>query len=287
MGIERLKRKIGAPIVAGLILLSIGAYYVSGTYLMTMFRNYPCVQFWAYRADPATGKGYRLPNGTSVHGYGLGGVKIEMWDSADTPPTVPGGKQQSYSYTDRYGLTWFQFAFDVQVKRVWHWKATFPNGKVYTGSLYLPKEGIDIHVLIEETEGLTHIYPADLLRVSEQEVPAVTAKVLINDVEAGDEPLYVKTSQITVKIIPSDVSRVTSIRATIDGNDIPLQRMDSYYIADLTLQDGRHVLKVYINEVEVASIGLRIDSNWMARIVVGAASAAAGVICILAGVRRK
>ncbi|RLG22571.1 hypothetical protein DRN85_10605 [Methanosarcinales archaeon] len=286
-GIERLKRKINAPIVVGLILLSVGAYYVSGTYLMTMFKSYPCIRFWAYRADPTTGKGIRLPNGTVVHGHGESGVKIEMWDSSDTPPIVPNGKQQSCYYTDDWGLTFFQFAFDVQVERVWHWKATFRDGKVYTGSLYLPKEGIDIYVFIEETEGLTHIYPADLLRVSEQEVPTVTAKVLINDVEAGDAPLYVKTSQITVKVIPSDVSRVTSIRATIDGNDIPLQRMDSYYIADLTLQDGRHVLKVYINEIEVASIGLRIDSNWVAKIVVGTASAVAGVICIFAGMRRK
>jgi len=285
--IARLKGRINVPIVVGLILLCIGAYYVGGTYLMTMFKSYPCIQFWAYRADPTTGKGYRLPNGTVVHGYGESGVKIEMWDSADTPPIVPNGKQQFYYYTDSYGLTFFQFAFDVQVERVWYWKATFRDGKVYTGSLYLPKEGIDIYVFIEKTKGLTHVYPADLLRMPEQEVPTVTARVLINDVEAGDAPLYVKTSQITVKIVPSDISKVRSIRATIDGNDISLQREDSYYVADLTLQDGRHVLTVYINEIEVASIGLKIDSNWMTKIVIGIVSAIAGIVCMFAGVRRK
>ena len=290
--IKRLKRKINAPIVAGLILVGIGAYCFGGAYLMTMFKNYPCVQFWCYTTGYFSGaksSAYTLPNGTRVQGYGLPNVKVEMTcpECTDTPPIDRTGRQRWSSYTDSYGLTFFQFGFDVQVEKVWRWKATFPSGKIHSGLLYLPKEGIDVFVFVEEDRGLTHIYPADLLREQRQENSSVTVKVLINDVEAGDAPLYIRTGEITIKIIPSDISKVTSIRATIDGNDISLERMDSCYVAGLTLQDGRHVLKVYVNEIEAASIGLKIDSNWMARIAVGAASAALGVICILAGMRRK
>jgi len=286
-GLKKLKGKLNVPIVVGLILLSLGAYYAGGTYLMTMFPNRPCIQFWVYQADPTTSKGYVLPNGTTIHGIGIEGVKVEVWDTVDIPPIIPTGETSCVAYTRTWGLTFFQFAFEEQLDRVWYWKATFPDGTVHSGALYLPIEGVDILILVEKTKGLTYIHPADLLRTTEEETPTVTASILINNVEAGDEPLYLKTSRITVKIVPSDISKVMSIRATIDGKDLSLQRMDTYYIADLTLQDGRHVLTVYINEVELASIGIRIESNWINKIMIGIVSAVAGIICIFAGVRKK
>jgi len=285
-------KKINIPIIVGIALLIIGAYYVSGSFIMSVFQNYPCIQFWVYRADPNTEKGYRLPNGTVVHGYGVGHVKIEVWDSSDTAPIAPNGKQQFYYYTDSYGLTWFQYAFDVQVERIWHWKATFDDGTVYTGELYLPKEGITIYVFIEESKGLTHIYPPDLLRIEEgeggeegEETVAVSARVFVNDMEATDAPLYLKTNQITIKIAPSDPAKVESIRATLDGKTISLTKTDAYYIAELKLEDGRHLLTVYINEIEVASIGLKIDGNYFMKIAIGLASLIAGAFCILKGKR--
>jgi len=283
---SKLSKKINILIVIGVILLSIGAYYVSGSYLMTMFSNRPCIQFWTYRSDPTTEKAYLLPNGTKVHGIGIENVKIELWDTVDIPPIIPTGEKSCIAYTRDWGLTFFQFAFEEQLDRVWHWKATSPDGTIYTGALYLPIEGIDIYIFIEESKGLTHIYPSDLLRIEEEdEETEVTARILINDMEATDETLYLKTNQIIIRIEPSDPTKIESIRATLDGNEISLLKTDAYYIAELKLEDGRHLLTVEINGIQVASIGLKIDGNYFMKIAIGIVSLIAGAFCIFEGVR--
>ena len=60
---------------------------------------------------------------------------------------------------------------------------------------------------------------------------------------------------------------------------------DSYYIAELKLEDGRHLLTVEINGIQVASIGLKIDGNYFMKIAIGIVSLIAGAFCIFEGVR--
>ena len=158
-------RRLNLPAAAGLALIVAGAILaLHAPYQATMFSNRPSIQFWVYRADPSVDRGYRLPNGTVIHGLGIANVKVELWDTVDIPPIVPSGEKRCYDYTDDWGLTFFQFAFEEQLNRTWHWRATLPDGTAHEGMIYLPAEGIDILILIEESRGLTYISPPELLR---------------------------------------------------------------------------------------------------------------------------
>jgi len=291
-----IKRNLNLPTIVGIVLLLIGAFYVGGSYLMTMFPDYPCIQFWCYTTEYEGRMGaYTLPNGTRVEGHGISNVKIEMTcpECTDTPPIIHTGQQSWTSYTDKYGLTWFQFGFDVQVDKTWTWKATFPTGETYEGNIYLPPrgQGLDAYVFIEKSRGLTHVYPS-WMWVPKLGEETTSVKIYINGEEVEpSEQIILKSGEISLKIVPLESWKVRTVGVYLNGESISMRSTFTatkcWFETDLDLPDGEYVLSVHVNEVRLASIGLQIESGWIDRNIVCLVLIAAGAVCVVMGVRKR
>lgn len=147
--------------VSGL-LVSLGLIQIPG---LVMFPNKPTLQFWIYHADPSTGKGVKLPDGRELHGYGIENVRIEVYDTADTPPVVWDNEQKKtvqrfWDYTGTYGLSFFAMAFDSQCDRTWSWRVIY-GGKELQGKVYVPNKEVWIWICVDVDSGKATISPAE------------------------------------------------------------------------------------------------------------------------------
>jgi len=167
-------------IAVGIVLMVPYAQTLLRLLTTAIYPDYPVIQFFVYQGDPSVTSGYELPNGTLLAGHGVISY-IEVWTDPpiDTDPLTWDGERHSttqryWTYTDKYGLNWFGFPFDVQCNRTWSWKVTY-GAEEFTGpGVYVPFiKGTTIVVGVDVNTGAVHIYPEDALEepVEQPETP--------------------------------------------------------------------------------------------------------------------
>lgn len=153
---------LGVFMIVGGCLLALNIFEIP---MLSMFPNKPTLQFWIYHADPNTAKGVKLPDGRELHGIGIENVRIEVWDSTDTPPVVWDNEQRktvqrSWDYTGTFGLSFFAMAFDVQCDRTWNWKVIY-GGREFQGKVYVPNKEALIWICLDVDSGSVVISPSE------------------------------------------------------------------------------------------------------------------------------